>query len=135
MIFREQELLFRGSRERLKRSILRKEGALLENCRFYLLWRSRYFRRGLAFRIQGSYEKTADGFLLSYRFVPTLAAILWILIPMAFFLAFAGWELRNGNPDGAAAVALYSILYPAVALWQAAACHREFCRYFQVATK
>lgn len=132
---KERTLLFHGSKERLRRSIQKQGGSVLPERRFRLTWRSKYFRRGLSFRIQGSYERREDGILLTYRFAPTAVTLLWVGVPVLILLSFALWECGNGNNDSAAAVALFSILYPAVALWQAHSCHQEFCRYFEVVTK
>ena len=131
----ERTLLFQGSRERLKRNIEKKGGTVLPERQFTLIWRSRYFRRGLSFRIRGSYERKEEGLLLTYRFVPTAVTCLWVSVPVLLLLWFALWEWGNGNFDSAAAVMLFSALYPAVAVWQAVSCHREFCRNFEVVTR
>ena len=134
-MIKENTLLFIGSKERLKRSITKQGGSLQDNCRFSLLWRSTYFRRGLTFRISGSYEKTEQGYLLRYRFLPSVATILWVAIPMLFFLFFAAGEFADGFRDTALYVCLFCLMYPGIALWQAVSCHKQFRKYFSIITK
>ena len=128
-------MLFHGSRERLKRCIQRKGGCVLPERNFSLPWASRYFKWGLRFQIRGSYEYQEDGILISYRFLPSVWTMLWVSVPLVFLLGFAYQEYTRGDYDSAGAVALYTLLFPAAAIWQAVRCHREFCRYFQTATK
>ena len=134
-LIKEQQLLFVGSKERLKRNIAKQEGAILENSCFTLIWRSSYFRRGLAFRIKGSYEKTEKGYLLHYRFLPTIATILWVSVPVLIFLGFGVTFFFDADVDAGIAISLFSLLYPAIALWQAASCHKRFRRFFEVSTR
>ena len=134
-LLKEQELHFIGSKERLKRSILKQDGKILDGCHFALLWRSSYFRRGLTFRISGSYEKTEQGYLLRYRFLPTVTTILWVSLPVLFFLFFAAGEFVKGFRDTALYVFLFCLMYPAITLWQAASCHKQFRRFFEVPTR
>ena len=131
---KENTLLFIGSKERLKRRITKQGGSLQGNCRFTLLWRSSYFRWGLSFQIKGSYEKTEEGYLLQYRFRPTVATVLWVAIPMLFFLLFATGEFVDGSWDTTLYVCLFCLMYPAIALWQAVSCHRQFRQFFEVET-
>ena len=128
------ELLFVGSKERLKRKIEKHEGTVLDQCRFRLVWRSGYFRRGLSFQIKGSYEKTEGGYLLRYRFVPTVMTMLWVSVPALTCIGFAVYFWMVSNADAAAALLLYSLLHPAIALWQAASCHKQFRKSFEVVT-
>lgn len=132
---KQRVLLFRGSRERLKRCIQRKGGSILPERNFSLLWKSRYFKWGLSFRIRGSYTYQEDGILISYRFLPSLWTVLWVCMPLIFLLGFAFQEYIRGDYDSAGAVALYTLIFPGAAFWQAVRCHKEFCRYFQTATK
>lgn len=129
---RERTLLFIGSKERLKRSITKQGGELLDHCRFTLLWRSTYFRRGLTFRIRGSYEKTEEGYLLRYRFQPTFARVS---VPVLFFLFFAVLEFVDGFRDSTLYVCLFCLMYPAIALWQSVSCHKQFRKFFEVPTR
>ena len=128
------KFLFVGSKERLKRKIEKHEGTVLDQCRFRLVWRSSYFRRGLSFQIKGNYEKTGNGYLLRYRFVPTAMTILWVSIPMLICIAFAFHFLIASNADAAGALLLFSLLYPTIALWQAVSCHKQFRKDFEIAT-
>lgn len=134
MIFREEELLFRGSKDRLKRNVARMGGDFPAPGQFRILWRSRYFKWGLTFRMTGSYESVMDGILIRYRFVPSAVSLLWTGLPLTFLLSFALWELADGNMDSAAAVVLFSMMYPAVAVWQYFRCRKEMYRYFSVVT-
>ena len=131
---KEHELLFIGSKERLKRNIAKQDGQILDNCRFALVWRSSYFRRGLSFRIKGSYEKTEEGYLLRYRFLPTVTTILWVSVPVLFFLFFAVLEFVDGFRDTALYVILFCLMYPGIAWWQAVSCHKQFRKFFEVPT-
>ena len=135
MIFREQELLFRGSKERLKRNISKKEGDFPAPGRFRMLWRSPYFKWGLSFRMAGCYETTEHGIRVVYQFRPTAATVLWVAIPMLLLLSFAAWEIRNGNMESAVSVSLFSLLYPMVALWQFWYCFKDMRRYFGTVTQ
>ncbi len=135
MIFREEKLLFRGSKDRLKRNVSKKGGDFSAPGQFRVLWRSPYFRRGLSFRMIARYEKTEDGLLITYRFMPTVATLLWTGLLTGFFLGFALWELGNGNGESAIAVSLFSLLYPAVAVWQFFSCHKTMRRFFAVVTQ
>ena len=99
-----------------------------------MLWRSNYFKWGLSFRMTGQYEKTEEGFRITYRFLPTAAALLWTALPVAYLMSFAFWELKDGNLDSAAAVAVFSLMYPAVVVWQFLRCHKEMRRCFEIAT-
>ena len=134
-LLKEQELHFIGSKERLKRSITKQDGKILDGCRFTLLWRSLYFRRGLTFRIRGTYEKTENGYLLRYRFLPSVATILWVSVPVLFFLFFAAGEFVRSFRDTALYVFLFCLMYPGIALWQAVSCHKQFRRFFEVPTR
>ena len=134
-LLKEQKLHFIGSKERLKCNITKQGGSLQENCRFTLLWRSTYFRRGLTFRIRGSYEKTEEGYLLRYRFQPTFATILWVSVPVLFFLFFAVLEFVDGFRDSTLYVCLFCLMYPAIALWQSVSCHKQFRKFFEVPTR
>ena len=135
MIFREQTLLFRGSKERLKRLVSRNGGSFPGPGQFRVLWRSPYFKRGLTFRMAGRCAKTAEGIVVTYRFLPTAATLFWVGLPVCFLLAFAVWELRNGNADSALGAAAFSAMYPAVAVWQLCLCHKSMRRQFEIATR
>ena len=135
MIFREEELIFRGSKERLKRNIRKQGGDFPSPGTFRLLWRSAYFRRGLAFRMDGSYEKAEEGYRIRYRFVPTPVTVLWVFVPMLLLWYYVFWDIRAGGGEGAAAVALFSGLYPAIALWQYRSCRKSVERFFSVTTQ
>lgn len=135
MIFQEEVLLFRGSKERLKRNITKMGGRFPSSGRFRMLWRSPYFKWGLSFRMTGRYERAGEGYRIAYRFLPTAATLLWVSLLTLFLLTFALWEMGNGNRDSAMAVALFSLLYPAVAIWQYVSCHRTMQRFFAVATQ
>ena len=54
---KEKILLFQGSKERLKRSVARCGGTFLEKQNFEIVWRSKYFQRGLAYRFRCRFEK------------------------------------------------------------------------------
>ena len=135
MIFREQELLFQGSKERLKRNISKKEGDFPAPGQFRMLWRSPYFKWGLSFRMTGRYHNTGYGIRILYRFRPTIATVLWVMIPVLFLLSFAAWEIRSGNMESAVAVSLFSLLYPMAALWQFSYCVKAMHRYFSTVTQ
>jgi len=135
MIFREAELFFRGSKDRLKRNVSKKGGEFPAPGRFRVLWRSPYFRRGLSFRMYGTYEKTVEGYRIVYRFLPTIGTVLWGGLPVSVLLGFALWELGNGNAESAIAVSLFSLLYPAIAVWQYFSCHRAMRQFFDVVTQ
>ncbi len=134
MIFRDSELLFQGSKERLKRNVSKHGGTFPAPGNFRMLWRSNYFKWGLSFRMTGRYEKTEEGFRITYRFLPSAGTLLWTALPVAYLLFFALWELKDGNLDSAAAVAVFSLMYPAVVVWQFLRCHKEMRRYFGIAT-
>ena len=134
MIFREQELVFRGSKERLKRNVQKQGGAFPAPGTFHILWCSPYFRRGLTFRMEARYEKAEEGYRIRYRFFPTLTAMLWVGVPVALLWAYVLWAIRSGA-GGAAGVALFSLMYPAVALWQYCSCHKILCRFFAKETQ
>ena len=135
MIFVEEELLFQGSKERLKRNISKKEGEFLSPGHFRMLWRSPYFKWGLSFRMTGRYETTEDGIRIRYYFRPTVMTVLWTAIPTLFLLTFAAWEIRDGNGQSAMAVFLFSLLYPTVAVWQFFGCYKIMRRFFGIATQ
>lgn len=135
MIFRQQELLFRGSKERLRRNVTRKGGDFPEPGRFRLLWRSPYFKWALSFRMTAEYEKTAEGVRISYRFAPTAVTLFWTCLPVAFLMWFSLWEMKDGNLDSAMAVLLFSLMYPMVAVWQYLSCHKALRRYFSIVTQ
>ena len=135
MIFRERELLFQGSKERLKRNIAKQGGTFPAPGTFRILWRSAYFKWGLSFRMIGWYEKTEEGFRIKYRFLPTIATLLWTGLPMILLLNFALWELKNGNADSAMAVSVFSMMYPITAVWQYSSCRKIMRRYFEIATR
>ena len=132
---RARHLLFQGSKERLKRNIARFGGLVSANQQFEIVWRSKLFRRSLSYRIRGSYDKTETGYQLRYTFCPTLPTILWVSIPMLYLQYFALQMYLGGDFDAAVAAALYSLLFPGVALWQGLACHKDFQRHFLIATK
>lgn len=134
MIFRDSELLFRGSLERLKRNVTKQGGSFPDPGTFRMVWRSPYFRWGLSFRMCGRYEKTEEGYRIRYRFLPTVVTALWTGVPVVLLWYYVFWDIRNGG-EGAAAVALFSVMYPAVALWQFVSCHKIMKRYFGVATQ
>ena len=135
MIFRERVLLFRGSKDRLKRNISRQGGDFPAPGQFRIIWRSPYFKWGLSFRMTGCYEKTEQGILIRYRFRPTVPALLWVGLPVGFLLSFVLWELKNGNVDSAASVLIFSLMYPSAALWQYVSCHKIMRRYFDIVTE
>ena len=135
MIFREEELIFRGSRERLKRNVQKRGGSFPSPGTFRLLWRSPYFKRGLTFRMYANCENVAEGYRIRYRFLPTISTALWVSIPVVLLWCYVLWEIRvGGNGQGAAAVALFSALYPAVAVWQHYSCHKTMRQFFNVTT-
>ena len=135
MIFRDSELLFRGSKERLKRNVAKQGGTFPAPGTFRILWRSPYFKYGLSFRMTGFYQTTENGIRIRYRFRPAVTTALWVSIPMLFLLTFAAWEIRDGNGQSAAAVFLFSFLYPSVAAWQFVSCHKTMVRFFNIATQ
>ena len=134
MIFRESELMFRGSRERLKRNVAKQGGSFPSPGTFRMLWRSPYFRWGLTFRMYGNYEKAEGGYRIHYRFLPTVVTVLWLSIPLTLLWYYVVWDIRSGG-EGAAAVALFSLMYPVVVLWQYLCCHKAMRRFFDVATQ
>ena len=134
MIFRDSELLFRGSLERLKRNVTKQGGSFPNPGTFRMVWRSPYFKWGLAFRMDGRYEKGEGGYRIRYRFLPAGTAVLWVTIPMVLLWYYVFWDIRNGR-EGAAAVALFSLMYPAVAMWQYLSCHKAMRRFFAVQTR
>ena len=134
MIFRDSELLFRGSKERLKRNVAKQGGTFPAPGKFRILWRSAYFKWALSYRMTGQYEKTEVGFRITYRFLPSAATLLWTALPIVYLLSFALWELKDGNVDSAVAVSVFSMMYPAVVVWQFLHCHKKMRRYFEIAT-
>jgi len=132
---KEKILLFRGSKERLKRSVVRCGGTFLENQNFEIVWRSRYFRRGLAYRFRCRYEKTDEAYQITYTCVPTVATFLRVLILTGGLLFFAAQECLDGYDESALAVSLFSLLYPGLAIWQGNHCQKEFCKTFSPATR
>ena len=135
MIFREQELLFRGSKERLKRNVSKKEGEFPSPGHFRMLWRSPYFKWALSFRMTARYETSKDGIRIVYRFLPTAATLFWTCLPVVFLLCFALWELADGYWESAAAVSVFSLMYPAVMVWQFLSCRKAMRRYFGIVTQ
>lgn len=131
---KENTLVFVGSKERLKRNIAKQGGTVADN-RFTLVWHSSYFRRGLSFRIRGSYERTESGYLLRYRFPPTLATVLWVSVPVLVCLGFGRSFFLEGDLDAGLSLCLFSALYPAVALWQGVSCHKQLRRFFEIRTQ
>ena len=134
MIFREQELLFHGSKERLKRNVSKKEGVFPSPGHFRMLWRSPYFKWGLSFRMTARYETSKDGIRIVYRFLPTAATLFWTCLPVVFLLCFALWELADGYWESAA-VSVFSLMYPAVMVWQFLSCRKAMRRYFGIVTQ
>ena len=135
MIFREKELLFRGSKERLKRNVTKQGGYFPTPGQFRLLWRSPYFKWSLSFRMTALYKNTEDGIRITYRFLPTAATLFWLCIPVAFLLSFALWELRMGNLESSAAVSVFSLMYPAVVVRQYRSCRKMMLAFFAIETK
>lgn len=131
---KEKILLFRGSKERLKRNVARCGGTFPENQHFEIVWRSRYFRRGLAYRFRCRYEKAEEAYRITYTCVPTIGTLLWIVLLAGGLLIFALQECFAGHYESAAAVGTFSLLYPGLAIWQGYSCHREFRCFFSVAT-
>lgn len=134
MIFLERELLFRGSLDRLKRNVTKQGGCFPAPGTFRMIWRSPYFKWGLAFRMDSRYEKGEEGYRIRYRFLPTWSAMLWMTIPVVLLWYYVFWDFRNGG-EGALAVSLFSLLYPTVALWQYLSCHKAMRRFFAVQTQ
>ncbi|MBQ2855040.1 MAG: hypothetical protein IJE81_06155 [Oscillospiraceae bacterium] len=135
MIFRHQELLFRGSKERLKRNIAKMGGDFSAPGRFRLLWRSHCFKWALSFRMTAEYERSEAGIRIRYRFLPTAVTLFWSCLPVTFLMGFALWEMRDGNLDSAMAMLLLSLMYPAVLVWQYRSCHKALRRYFSIVTQ
>ena len=134
MIFLERELLFRGSLDRLKRNVTKQGGCFPAPGTFRMIWRSPYFKWGLAFRMDSRYEKGEEGYRIRYRFLPTWSAMVWMTIPVVLLWYYVVWDFRNGG-EGVLAVALFSLLYPTVALWQYLSCHKAMRRFFAVQTQ
>lgn len=131
---KEKTMLFRGSKDRLKRNISRVGGTVLENQRFEIVWRSKCFRRGLAYRFRCRYEKAEEGYRITYTFRPTGITVLWMGLLMGYLQTFVVLEGISGNYESAAAVGVFSLLYPFLAIWQGRSCHKEFLSFFQVVT-
>ena len=130
---KERTLLFQGSKERLKRNVARCGGKFLENQQFEILWRSKYFRRGLAYCFRCRYEKTDAAYRIVYTCVPTIGSVLRVALLTGGLLYFAVQECLAGYYESAAAVSLFSLLYPGIAIWQGYGCHKEFRRFFSIA--
>lgn len=131
---KEKILLFQGSKERLKRSVARCGGTFLENQNFEIVWRSKYFQRGLAYRFRCRYEKTDEAYQITYTCVPTAGTFLRMLLLTGGLLLFAVQECAAGYYESAMGVCLFSMLYPALAVWQGVSCRKAFCRFFSVVT-
>lgn len=131
---KEKVLFFRGSKERLKRNITKCAGTLRENQRFEIVWRSKYFRWGLSYRFRCRYEKVEEGYRITYSCAPTVGTFLWVGILFGALLIFALQECISRDYESAVGVGVVSLLYPGVAVWQVHSCHREFRRFFSVAT-
>ena len=135
MIFREMELLFHGSKERLKRNVTKQGGTFPAPGQFRMLWRSSYFKWGLSYRMTAHYETEGQGIRIRYRFLPTALTLFWTALPVVFLLSFAAWELRDGNTESAAAVSLFSLMYPTVSVWQYLSCRKMMLTFFSIVTK
>ena len=131
---KERTLIFRGSKERLKRNVAKCGGIFQENQCFEIVWRSNYFRRGLAYRFHCCYEKAEDAYRITYACVPTMGTLLWIVLLTGGLLLFAVQECAAGYYESAMGVSLFSMLYPALAVWQGVSCRKAFCRFFSVVT-
>lgn len=131
---KEKTLLFRRSKERLKRNVARYGGTFPESQCFEIVWRSKYFRRGLAYRFYCRYEKANEAYRIKYICTPTMGTLIWIILLTGGLLAFALWECLAGYYDSAVSVSLFSMLYPGLAVWQWHSCRKEFCKAFSVST-
>ena len=130
-------ILFRGSRDRLQRMVQRYDGLFDGKGRFELLWRPNHYKQHhvLTFRICCRYEKTENGYAITYRIFPTwfsafriavpLAVCLWILA--VFFPGSGFWEY------GAMTVWMGFLLL--TAFWQLKDSEQEFLRHFTAPTQ
>ena len=131
---KESALIFQGSKERLKRNVVKLGGNFREDQYFELVWRSKYFRRGLAFRFRCRYEKVGAAYRITYTYAPAMGMLLWIMLLTVGLLLFAAQECADGYYESALSVSLFSMLYPGIAIWQGYSCRKEFRKAFSAVT-
>lgn len=136
-MFGEKKICFRGSKERLRKMVLNRNGEFLEEQRFMLVWRSSQYKKmhTLTFRIRCRYEKNENGYCLSYRIFPTAFSVMRMILPWTIW----GWALLNvygieNLKEGSVLIA-FGVVYTATQLWQWVDSKKEFIAKFTTETR
>ena len=135
-MFQKKALAYRGSRERLRKMVLQRGGAFLDNQKFTLPWRpSRYKElHTLTFQIRCQYEKNRDGFSVFYSIVPTVFSVIRMLLPWLLW-GWALWDVFGvENLKEGSVLIVFGIVNTATQLWQWWDTEKEFVAKFTTET-
>lgn len=135
-MLRKKSICFRGSRERLRKMVMQRNGVFLKDQRFTLLWQSSQYKEfhRLTFRINCRYEKKEDGYEITYAVVPTLLSFLRIIAPWIIwcYALLEFWGIKNLK-EGSFLI-VFGFFYTAAQLWQMIDCQKEFVSRFTTET-
>ena len=129
-------ITFIGSKERLQKTVTRSGGKLLPNQNFQMTLQTRRDRPfGAAFRFQGSYQGTAQGFELTYRIYPAVTTLICYMVVV--FLLLGTWVAILMTPE-VANKSVFSILILPMFMYghwsNCKRCEKSFRKLFSAAT-